>query len=163
MSATERPTTRPRPPADDVMELATRLRLSATRLARRLRQEAETDLTPSMHSALSAVHVHGPLTLGALAEHERLTPPSVTKVVGRLEDQGLVERRSDPTDRRVCRVSTTEAGEHLLAASRAQTTAWLAARLAGLPAAQRARLLEAVDVLEGLVALEPASPTERPA
>src|SRR5207253_8526736 len=85
--------------ATDPSEVAARLRLSATRLARRLRQEADAGLTPSQLSALAVVDCKGPLTLGSLAEHERVAPPSITKVVARLEAEGLVERTSDAADR----------------------------------------------------------------
>jgi DNA-binding MarR family transcriptional regulator len=113
-------------------EVASQLRLSTTRLARRLRTEAEVGLTPSLLSALAVVHVHGPLTLGALAEREGIAPPSVTKIVAKLQDQDLVERITDPDDRRVCRVVTTPGGEQLLARSRERKTAWLVARLQGM-------------------------------
>ena len=130
--------------ADDVAELAAQLRLSATRLARRLRQEAEVDLTPSMLSALAMVHVNGPLTLGELAELERVTPPTVTKIVGRLQDHALVERLPDAEDRRVCRGRTTTEGVSLLAESRARKNAWLAERLG----AARPRPLASLAVSE---------------
>ena len=92
-------------------EIAARLRLSATRLARRLRKESGSGLSPSQGSALAAVHNHGPLTLGALAEHERVSPPTITKVVAFLEAEGLVVRSADPADGRVSRVSTTKKGD----------------------------------------------------
>lgn len=130
----------------DVALLAARLRLSTTRLARRLRAEAEANLTPSLHSALAMVHVHGPLTLGTLAELEGIAPPTVTKIVGKLEEQELVERIADDDDRRVCRVVTTPSGEDLLAASRARKNAWLAARMADLDADQLA-VLDAASAL----------------
>lgn len=139
-------------PAGDIAELAAQLRLSATRLARRLRQEAEVDLTPSMLSALAMVHVNGPLTLGELAELERVTPPTVTKIVGRLQDHDLVERLPDPEDRRVCRVRTTADGESLLAESRARKNAWLAERLAPLDAAALASLAHASRTIDELLA-----------
>ena len=82
-------------------EIAASLRLSATRLARRLRQESDTGLTPSQLSALAAIEHDGPLTLGALADHERVAPPTVTRVVAKLEADGLVARTADPDDRRV--------------------------------------------------------------
>ena len=72
-------------PAQVDEELAARLRLSATRLARRLRQEADAGLTPSQLSALAVIEREGPLTLGALADHEKVAPPSITKVVAKLE------------------------------------------------------------------------------
>src|ERR671925_1412834 len=92
-------------------EIASRLRLSATRLARILRQESGAGLSPSQQSALAVISNHGPLTLGALAEHERVAPPSITKVVSKLECDGLVTRTPDPADRRVCRVAVSPSGE----------------------------------------------------
>ena len=141
-------------PATDAAQLAAELRLSVTRLARRLRQAADMGLSPSLLSALAIVHVHGPLTLGALAELEGVSPPTVTRVVNRLEGDDLVERIVDPDDKRVCRVATTEAGEALLDASRERKTAWLAERLAALDAEQLAHLAAAAVVLEQLSASE---------
>jgi len=138
------------PTESEPQELAARLRLSATRLARRLRQEADAGLTPSQLSALAVIENHGPLTLGELADHERLAPPSVTKMVGKLEGAGLVVRTVDPGDRRVCRVSTSERGRALVADIRRRKTAWLTARIARLDADQQRRLAAALDVLDEL-------------
>jgi DNA-binding MarR family transcriptional regulator len=137
-------------------EVAAHLRLSATRLARRLRTEAEIGLTPSLLSALAMVHVHGPLTLGALAELEAIAPPSVTKIVAKLQEQDLVERIHDPSDRRVCRVVTTDAGEQLLDRSRARKNAWLAERLATATPAELATLEQASAVIDRLLQADPA-------
>lgn len=134
----------------DVAEVAARLRLSATRLARRLRQQAGTGHTPSQLSALATIDHHGPLTLGALAEHERVAPPSITKVLAKLEADGLVERATDADDRRVQRVSTTKAGRDLIAETRRRKTTWLTARIRELPADEQARLVAALDVLDHL-------------
>jgi DNA-binding MarR family transcriptional regulator len=131
-------------------EIAGRLRLSATRLARRLRQQADTGLSPSQLSALAVVERHGPLTLGALAEQEQVAPPSITRVVAKLEADGFLTRRPDPTDRRVTRVAVTPKGKHLLVASRRRKTAWLTTRLEGMDADQRARLADALDILDAL-------------
>lgn len=136
-------------------EVAAHLRLSATRLARRLRTEAEIGLTPSLLSALAMVHVHGPLTLGALAELEAIAPPSVTKIVAKLQEQDLVERMHDPSDRRVCRVVTTDAGEELLDRSRARKNAWLAERLATASPDELAMLEQAAAVIDRLLQTEP--------
>ncbi|MEA2685535.1 MAG: hypothetical protein QOE93_730 [Actinomycetota bacterium] len=136
----------------DPSEVASRLRLSATRLARRLRQEADSGLTPSQLSALAVIDVYGPLTLGALAEHERVAPPSVTKVVARLEADGVVERTSDAGDRRITWVTTTAEGAALVAESRRRKTAWLAGRVASLDPDQQVRLADVLDVLDVLIA-----------
>ena len=144
-------TTTTLPPA----ELSSRLRLAATRLARGLRRQSGSGLTPSRHSALAVVARRGPLTLGELAEREGVAPPSITRVVARLEADGLVARETDTDDRRVTRVSATPAGEAVLAASRDRKDQWLRRRLDALDADQRARLAAALDVLEELAAPEP--------
>jgi DNA-binding MarR family transcriptional regulator len=140
--------------APDAAELAAQLRLSATRLARRLRQETSSGLTPSQLSALATVGSCGTVTLGFLAERERISPPSVTKIVAKLEAEGLLERRVDGRDRRITRVTLTAAGDELLAESRRLKEAWLAARIRELDDDERARLAAALDVLDHLTAKE---------
>jgi DNA-binding MarR family transcriptional regulator len=130
--------------------MAARLRLSATRLARILRRQADTGLSPSQLSALATVEHHGPMTLGALADHENVAPPSVTKVVTILETQGLVSRAAHASDKRVALVSITDEGARLLHESRQRKNQWLAERLGRLDADQRARLADALDVIEVL-------------
>jgi DNA-binding MarR family transcriptional regulator len=131
-------------------EIAARLRLSATRLARRLRQESDAALTPSQLSALVSVERHGPLTLGALADCERVARPSVTKLVAKLVAAGLVARRLDENDGRVAWVSLTPAGKSRLVQIRQRKTAWLAARLAHFDDEQRRRIADALDALDAL-------------
>src|SRR5256884_7426100 len=80
--------------------MAARLRLSATRLARQLRQQSDAGLSPSQLSALATIGLRGPLTLGALADHERVAPPTVTKAVAKLEAGGAGQRPPHPTGRR---------------------------------------------------------------
>ena len=138
-------------PNDDLdPETAARLQMSTTRLARRLRREAGARLTPSQLSVMASIHRHGTVTLGALAEFERVAPPTITRVVAKLESDGLVERTPDPADRRVARVSTTAAGDELVAQARRRKVAWLAERLERLPARDRARIESALDALERL-------------
>ena len=136
----------------DAVEMAARLRLSATRLARQLRQQAGSGLTLSQLSAIATIAGRGPLTLGALADHERVAPPSITRVVAKLEEAGLVTREIDADDRRISRVATTPAGEALLAQSRERKNAWLAERVRELDADQQARLHDVLDVLDALTA-----------
>lgn len=140
----------PAPETGDATEHAARLRLSATRLARRLRREAGSGLTPSLLSALAVVERHGPLSLGELAEREGVAPPSVTKLVNRLEADGLVERQPCADDRRVARVAVTVAGRALVEETRQRKTSWLAGRIAELDDDRRARLAAALDVLDEL-------------
>ena len=138
------------PSADLDLELATRLRLVFARVGRLLRQQAATGLTLSQQSALASIALRGPLTLGELAQLERIAPPSITRVVAKLEADGLVERHCDPTDRRIHRVHVTAAGEERLEDSRTRRNAWLASRLSALEPGDRKRLRAAMEVLEGL-------------
>jgi DNA-binding MarR family transcriptional regulator len=142
------------PDTADVGAMAARLRVSATRLARILRRQGDTGLSPSQISALTSIERHGPLTLGALADHERVAPPSITKAVAKLEAEGLVTRQACVSDRRVAHVSTTRAGDALLAAVRQRKDVWLAARLGELGDDERARLAAALDVIDLLTGRE---------
>jgi DNA-binding MarR family transcriptional regulator len=133
-----------------VEEMAARLRLTNTRLHRALRREAHIDLTPSQMSALATINRLGPLTLGALAEQEGVAPPSITKIISVLDEDGFVTRSPDPADRRVNYVTVTRKGAELVEESRRRKTAWLTERLRDLSTDERRRLADALDVLEGL-------------
>ncbi len=135
-------------------DAAYRLQFTVGRLARRLRREIDTDLTPSQLTVLSTVHRCGPLTLGELAECERVAPPTITRVVTKLEEQGYLERLPDPDDRRIVRVRVTAKAEELVARARRAKADWVLDRLDRLPPRQRRRLLAAVDALEQLVDLQ---------
>src|SRR3954466_5750159 len=76
--------------------VAAHLRVVVARTARRLRQEAGTDLSPSQTSALAAVEHHGPLTPSELAGCERIQRPTATRVLARLEEAGLASRARAP-------------------------------------------------------------------
>ena len=137
--------------ADADASAAARLRLVTMRLARRLRQQSEGDVTASMLSALSSISRLGPLTLGEVASVEQVQPPSMTKIVGKLEEQGLVVREPDAADRRVTRVRVSAAGASYVARSRTLKNAYLAERLERLTPAERDRLAEVLPLLERLV------------
>ena len=132
-------------------ELAAQLRLAITRTARRLRQEAGGALSPSQTAALSTVERHGPLTPSELATRERIQRPTVTRLLGRLEEAGLVARAADPVDRRSSLVSITPAGRVLLARLRTRKDAYLATRLDALAAGDRRTLERAAAILERLL------------
>jgi DNA-binding MarR family transcriptional regulator len=132
-------------------ELPTRLRLAIMRLARRLRQQAEPDMTPSMLSAMANIEYRQPVTLGNLAEAERVTPPTMTKIVGRLEEAGLVKRVVDTADRRIQRVSLTRDGVKLIARNRSRKNAYLARKLRKLEPDEVSKLEEAVGVIEKIL------------
>ena len=135
----------------DLGGLAAHLRLVITRTARRLRQQAGTDLGPSQLSALASIERHGPLTPSELARIERIQRPSATRIVARLEEAGLVERVADPTDRRSFTVGINGDGGALMYRLRTRKNAYLARRLRGLDEADLATLDRAAEILEDLL------------
>jgi DNA-binding MarR family transcriptional regulator len=137
---------------NSVPDLAGRLRLTIARTARRLRQETGTELSPSLTAALSTIERHGPLTPGEVATRERIQRPTATRVLARLEEQGLIDRMPDVRDGRSSLLTASEAGRDLLAELRTRKTAFLASRIEDLDDEDRATLERAADILERMLA-----------
>jgi DNA-binding MarR family transcriptional regulator len=133
-------------------DLAGRLRLTIVRTARRLRQEAGTELSPSLTAALSTIERHGPLSPGEVAARERIQRPTATRVLARLEEQGLIDRMPDVRDRRSSLLTASKAGRDLLAELRTRKTAFLASRIERLEPDEQATLERAADILERMLA-----------
>lgn len=132
--------------------LASALRLSVVRLNRRLRgQRADTSVTLTQLAALSTLKRHGALTPGELAAHEKVQPPSMTRVLAALEERGLVERRPHPTDGRQALVELTTVGRDLLRSEVRMREAWLARKLGELTDQERATLRTASELIDRLV------------
>src|SRR6516225_5256869 len=125
--------------------LATALRISVSRLARRLRVEraaaglGEPDLSETQLAALATLERHGAMTPGELAEHEKVQPPSMTRVISVLVDSQLVRREPHSSDRR-----------ELVIKARRRRDVWLAKKLKELTPAERATLRAAAPILEKL-------------
>jgi DNA-binding MarR family transcriptional regulator len=134
-----------------VPDLADHVRLTVVRTARRLRQEAGGELSPSLTAALSTVERHGPMTPGEVAARERIQRPTVTRALARLEEQGLIERMPDVRDGRSSLVTVTAAGRELLAELRTRKTAFLADRIERLGTEDRETLDRAADILERML------------
>jgi DNA-binding MarR family transcriptional regulator len=137
--------------------LASALRISVTRLARRLRAERAahglsllSELSDTQMGALATLERHGAMTPGELAEHEKVQPPSMTRVIAVLEQHGLVTRSAHATDKRQVMLKATEAGRDLVHQSRQVREAWLARRLVELTPQERAKLRAAAPILEKL-------------
>lgn len=135
----------------EVAEQAARLRLAITRTARRLRQSAGSELGPSTAAALASIERLGPLTPSGLAEAEGVRRPTATRIIARLEEEGLAERTADPTDRRCSLISITSEGRELLRRLRGRKTAYLARHIADLPADDAATLERAAGILERML------------
>ena len=136
--------------------LATTLRISVSRLARRLRVErtvpgqAEPVLSDTQFAALATLEKHGAMSPGELAGHERVQPPSMTRVIAALEQWQLVTRAAHASDRRQVVLTATDAGRDLVIRARRRREAWLAQRLQELSSAEQAALRAAAPILEKL-------------
>jgi DNA-binding MarR family transcriptional regulator len=132
-------------------ETAAHLRLVINRAARRMRQEAGTELRASSASALVTVELHGPLTPSELAEIEGVKRPTATRLLRGLEREGLIERTPDPKDGRSALISITSAGHERLRRLRNRKNAYLARRMRGLDEAEVESLEAAAAILERLL------------
>lgn len=131
--------------------LASALRLSVMRLARRMRAEqSDSSLTLSQTSALATLERKGPLTPRELAAQERVQPPSMTRIAAALEVAGLVTRTGHPTDGRQVLLAASPAGAALLREDRRRRDAWLAQRLRELEPDEVAVLARAARILDRL-------------
>lgn len=136
--------------------LTTALRISVSRLARRLRVERTVpgtdvaDLSETQLAALAALDRHGAMTPGELAEHEKVQPPSMTRVISVLVEAQLVRREPHLSDRRQVVLTVTGTGRDLVDKARRRRDAWLAKKLKELTPAERATLRAAAPILEKL-------------
>jgi DNA-binding MarR family transcriptional regulator len=130
--------------------LASRLRLAVVRLNRRLRaqRDAEAVVTLTQLSAMASLQRHGPMTPGELAACEHVQPPSMTRVVAALAEQGFVDRSPHPSDGRQTVVTLTEAGRDYVDAEVSARERWLDAQLAQLTADERTVLRRAVQIID---------------
>ena len=135
----------------DLSDVAARLGIAVTRLARLLRQQDTSQLTPTARAVLGTIDREGPITLGDLAAREQVAPPTITKAVSGLEAAGYIDRIPDGDDRRVCRVALSATGRRQLDADRRRRRAWLATRISQLPDADQRKLADALDVVEQII------------
>lgn len=138
----------------ELTERAAKLRLAIVRTARRMRQEAGTELGPSSIAALGTIEREGPLTPSELADHERIKRPTATRILVRLAEEGLVSRAADPADGRCSIVTVTAEGRALLNRLRGRKNAYLARRMRGLADEDLEALDRAAEILERLLAEE---------
>lgn len=134
--------------------LASALRSSTLRLSRQIRwQRADNaDLTANQLGVLGALGKHDAMTVGELAAHERVKPPSMTRIVSNMEEAGLVVRRPHETDKRQVVVELTESARELIRANRRRRDQWLQTKLKTLTPEEREILRKAAPVLERLAA-----------
>jgi DNA-binding MarR family transcriptional regulator len=138
--------------ADGDARLAADLSLAVMRLARQLRfRNPQSPVSLSQLSALTTLANEGAMTPGALAIRERVRPPSMTRVIASLADEGFVDRAPHPVDGRQVVVSVSESGAELVKAARRARQEWLAERLVTLDDDKRCTLRKAADIILALV------------
>ncbi|MHA7133478.1 MarR family winged helix-turn-helix transcriptional regulator [Oerskovia turbata] len=129
------------------------LRIALTRVSRALRaQRGAADLPEGQFGVLTVLHKHGEMSPGALATHERIRPPSMTRTVNALVELGLVHKVEHPTDKRQVVVALTEAGAHEVKETRRRRDAWLTQQLSTLTLDERETLARASDLLTRIAA-----------
>jgi len=128
-----------------------RLRRSITRLARLLNEAASHEgLSPTQASVLALAAWRGPLGLAELAEIEGLNATMLSRIVGKLDSEGLLRRRPNPADQRAALVEGTARGREVSLRIRARRTEAVTKILAGLSPEVATTLLAALPALEAL-------------
>jgi DNA-binding MarR family transcriptional regulator len=137
------------------LRTADRLHSAAIHLLRNVRaSDVETGLSPARLSALSVLVFGGPRTISELAATEQVRLPTMSGVVRGLEEDGLVRRASDPTDRRTARIHATTRGRNLLLRGRARRVDNLAERLQALDREELRTLAAAAELIERALSSE---------
>ena len=147
--------TRPAAPGVDELALseAAELYLSLGRIMRALRRAGDAgSLSPGAGSALATLARSGPQRLGDLAAAERVTAPTMSRIVASLEQSGHVARTPDPRDKRASELSATEQGRSLVNGLTSERIQHLARVLDRLEPGQRKAAGEALDALEAALA-----------
>nr|WP_258773905.1 MarR family transcriptional regulator [Brachybacterium alimentarium] len=137
------------PPASG--DLPQHLALVCSQFSRLAARRSEVGVGAVSWRVVSTIERHGPLRLSEIADRERVSRPTATTVIQRLEEEGLVQREGDPTDSRSSLVTTTEQGSAQLAAWRRQLAVGVGGLLAPLPAEGLATLDRAAEILAGLI------------
>lgn len=132
---------------------ASDFRMATFRLARRLRSQRAVDsMSDGQFAVLAALSVHGPHTLGELAERERVSAPSMNRTVNCLEESGYLSRTPDAQDRRKVNIALTDAGRAVVDETVRRRDSWLEESLAALTPEQRATLHAAAVIMQEVAA-----------
>lgn len=133
---------------DDIPREASDLRMATFRLARRLRSQRAVDtMSDAQFTVLAVLTMHGPHTLGDLADRERVSPPSMNRTVNCLEEAGYLSRTPDDADRRKVNIDLTDAGRALVTETVRRRDSWLEKAIADLTVEQRGILNHAAAIM----------------
>ena len=117
-------------------------------------RRAPRDLTITSAATLATLDRTGPRRITDLAAIEGVTQPAMTVLVRVMEESGLVERRGDPSDKRVTLVWLTDAGKSYVQARRQKGVKAFARLIDQLPEDEFEALMAALPALEHLAALD---------
>jgi DNA-binding MarR family transcriptional regulator len=132
--------------------LSERLGTASSRLQALLRRHlAQAEITISQARTLSTLATRGPHRITDIALIEQVAQPTMSVLVARMEDHGLVERSPDPGDPKANLISITTAGIELWRSLVALRTNLLGTGLALLSESERKSLQAALPALEHLV------------
>jgi DNA-binding MarR family transcriptional regulator len=127
------------------------LTLAIGQLVRRVRAEVDpSDYNLSQLSVLARLEHRSPMTIAELARAESMKPQSMGTLVQSLEQAGLVERQSHPTDGRQWLIALTEAGAAERRQRRSAKRAWLLEAIRELSVEERRALAAATPLLRRL-------------
>jgi DNA-binding MarR family transcriptional regulator len=158
----------PLPPATPHQACAARLVALVPQWMREIRTEMRAAATPSFLSVpafrvlIFARYFPGG-SLSELAAHHGVTLPTASVSVERLVEQGLLESREVPANRRRRALHLTRAGRRLVDGAMSHTTDVFAARLADIGPAELARVMRALDTLERVLVTHPDPDPDTPA
>jgi DNA-binding MarR family transcriptional regulator len=102
-------------------------------------------LTMSQLRLMASLYLNGSRTVGELADELNVRPPTVTGLTDRLIKQQLIERGSDPCDRRVVRVDLTDEGRRVLAEIEVVGRAYMAEVMKRMGEEKVDRFVEVLD------------------
>ena len=139
--------------SDDLSAAASQMRIATFRLARRMRtQKAVDSMSDGQFAVLAGLSIHGPHTLGELADRERVSAPSMNRTVNCLQESGYVQRSADETDGRKVVISLTDEGRSVVDETARRRDAWVEEALAALTPHERETLAEAAEIMQRMVA-----------
>ena len=130
-------------------QMAAQLHSVSMRMLRVLRREdEEAGMSASRLSALSVIVFAGPISLADLAAAEHVRPPTMSRIVENLVQDGLVTRDTDPGDRRMVQIAATDAGRTMLDDGRARRVHAISGRLEKLADSERRALSRGLELME---------------
>jgi len=107
----------------------------------------QTDLSMLQAYALAHLFFKGPLKMSDLCEHMQVSPAAASQLIDRLEKLEMVERTSDPDDRRVRKIVVLEKGKNFVQENFRFSQGWLSEIPADITPEQLSQITEVLSML----------------